>query len=433
MEAHKPKLSWDGATKAFRVSVDGKSDLIPMHADFPADAQFAETLSVWEALDPDTPGAGHRLLAAIPLHDLLFSPVKCITGCEGNPPDWAVDRLAGAMDCAYRQRDEDRYKRLRVELAGSLANRLAGAIPPPQDSGDGSSETLDARREYRARRLEHVANEWFSLAAENAHLLDPAAQSELEHSISGWLPAHRTCSESCRRKWTDRIVDAWALHARLSPWLAQDAEQAGLGGRAWRFAAGRVILHTCGFILLLAAIVGVFSGGSADWLGAAATGPLTVIAGMYVAVVLLSPYLGRAYVPRLLALSVIGYMAVTQVPEARHLQVQGADSWQPAALTLGSVVLVWAYVLFGQLRAKTQQVWTYAGRALYLTVLGWAHSMSVGLLGFWALRGQVPETQFVVLAAWAPVALAIGIIAQTLWQRELSLSPYSAVARSWVR
>ena len=417
METHDPKLSWDEARKAFRVSVDGKSDLIPMHADFPADAQFAEALSAWETLNPDTPGAGDRLLAAIPLRDLLFSPVGCITGCERNPPDWAVDRLAGSMDCAYRQRDEDRYKCLRVELAGALADRL-GRATAERGSGEGSPETLEARRTYWARRLGHLANEWFSLAAEHAHLLDADKQSELEQSISRWLPADHACGEPWRCRWTDSIVDTWALRARLSPWLAQDAEQAGLR-KWWRFAAGRVMLHTCGFVLLLAALVGVLSEGIADRLGAAATGPLTVIAGLYVAVIILSPYLGRAYVPRLLALSVIGYMALTQVPEARHLE----SFWRPAALSIGSLALVWLYMLFGQLRAKTRQCWPYAARALYLTALGWAHSMSAGLLGFVAIRWQVPETQFAVLAAWAPMALAIGIIAQTLWQRDAITEP----------
>jgi len=321
--------------------------------------------------------------------------------------------------------DAAEYINSRMVVAGCEWLRSAAAVGAGSEPKRNEALENDTRDWFLRRQkgpgeapipLSEAVQSW--LHPENANARRGAVQATCEQCTAG--------KAALRPEWRNLFVDTWALRARLSPWLAQDAEQAGLGRWASLFFAfGRVILHICGFILLLAALVGVFYGWIADWLCVAANGWLTVIAVLYVAVVILSPYLGRAYVPRLLALSVIGYMALTQLPEARHLQVQGAGSWQPAALTLGSVVLVWAYMLFGQLRAKTQQVWTYAyaGRALYLTVLGWAHSMSAGLLGFWALRGQVPETQFVVLAAWAPMALAIGIIAQTLWQRDAITGP----------
>lgn len=410
-------VGWDEYERELQVSYGEALCQIPVGDRDRCAEVLSGVLSTRLAAGVDIEDTVEELHDTLPCYKLMMDPRIAFSECNPVAPTWALLRFAHELDAAYRSFPSPVLLHKRVLLAEAVAETWRHEIDAPRDP-----DAPESRSRYCVRRLEHAAKKWFALAAENAHLFSCGEQAALERDIHAWH--HTACArdETCRRASTDSIVDGWALRARLSPWLAQDAEQAGLGRWASLFFGfGRVILHTCGFILLLAAIVGVFSGGSADWLGAAAPRWLTVIAGVYVAVIIASPYLGRAYVPRLLALSVIGYMALTQLPEARH--PQGGGSWQPVALALGSVLLVWLYMLFGELRAKTRLWRPYVGRALYLTALGWAHSMSAGLLGFSALRWQVPETQFVVLAAWAPMALAIGIIAQTLWQRDAITEP----------
>lgn len=161
-----------------------------------------------------------------------------------------------------------------------------------------------------------------------------------------------------------------------------------------------------------------------------------VLALLWLLAVVTSPCGGRVWAPRLLASVVVGWLALSTSEWAWRL-VTAADAWAHAlvaSLALG--LLAYGYVHLAEVRRHAGGIGDAAwGRACQIWLVGASHALSSGIVGMALASPTIACRAGAVCVGplhiiWpGPVlqlsafALALGIIAQTLWERDAVTEP----------
>ncbi|HCU38302.1 MAG TPA: hypothetical protein DGT21_23635 [Armatimonadetes bacterium] len=318
---------------------------------------------------------------------------------EADTTNWFLHRVQAVQDA---DQPEDEYE--PVVANGSMAKRV----------------TRWFRRPKGPERVAPTENE------------QPAQDAQGASSHPSGQPS--AAKPALRREWRDAFVDTWALRGRLDPWTAQKGEVAGM--EDWRRRAVQLIpcaqwlSHVPGLLLLAIAIssllahaLGLSGPAFVDYwpsvVALAACAHMAIVFAFW-------PNLGRAFVPRLGAVSIVGYLALSQLASAQKLADVSPNTWLwPAAGVVAGLVAVAGYLWFGQAARRISLPLRHvAARVAHLLLLGLMHSCAIGAIGYWLLARSLPAAHdFFIVWSWAPVSLAIGIIVQTLWQRDAITEP----------
>ncbi|NSW58075.1 MAG: hypothetical protein HPY44_18880 [Armatimonadetes bacterium] len=228
-------------------------------------------------------------------------------------------------------------------------------------------------------------------------------------------------------RFMDLLISEWLLRRRLDL------------PTAWRceFARSRAAFGVCRHLhwpwLLGATVVLALLA----WLLPVAALFLAVAWGI---LVVLSPKFGRVWAPRLLASVMIGWLALSTTGWAWEF---AAEQRHATCCAITDALLVCAglwYVLFGEvgrhisLGESTVERRELTRRAGVIWLVGALHALSAGLLGI-TLVGCVTDTvtgnhllaplvsSSVTILKLSPFALTIGLLTQTLWERDAVTEP----------
>lgn len=308
-------------------------------------------------------------------------------------------------------------------------------------------------QEFYRRVYPRYAREWVTDAVNAAHRLPKADQADCEkfiqdHFLFGDECVAADCDDGRLR---DLLVDRWALQSRLAAWTAVTAEIAYLlcpcandektvvpqRCRAtyerrrkryamWKWCLIAVMSSTC--LLGLLALVGQLTGSLS--FGA----PLLVLqeqAWVYfppsvlTATLLFWPKLGRVWIPRMGAVSFIGYLGLLGLGQAAGFNDPKALVWG-GALGITGIAGSALYLYFGEVAKLIQQTRrTKLARTGMLLLTGLAQSWAIGALGYEVLRrtcDQMPCNP-PLFWSWGPLALLIGLIVQSLWEDDPITKP----------
>lgn len=294
-------------------------------------------------------------------------------------------------------------------------------------------ELCSANEEQPRIRYELALKEWLGQAADRYCSLGPVDQYQNEQRLGAALARgpHRLPPDI-----VDQAVDRWYLQSCLSllgaartevayaagwlpPWLA--------GAFAGVVATGLLVWFVCGLTMLVGAPAGL----------ACCCSPWC--AGGLLLAMALWPRLGRVWAPRLGAVSLLGYLALLQYPEFRALNDVG---WplQPS-LSLAAVAAAGLYLYQGEVRRRVRPPglrsrpclgrdyaaasWRLWGRCALLCAVGLAQSWMLGAIGYplMVALGHYTTVNPPLFWVWGPPAFLIGLIVQSLWQKEAITEP----------
>lgn len=237
----------------------------------------------------------------------------------------------------------------------------------------------------------------------------------------------------------DLMVDRWLLTKRLDLATARHIEfEAAIRPREGRSSLwARLLWHlrhrwtpvVVLVVLALAVICPAVCG--YPWLVAPALLPAVV----WLVIAFASPHGGRVWAPRLLASVAVGWLALSTTGWAWRLVTAGGSRLQAAVVAAVLLLGSWAYLyhaeVFHHSGLSDLRAWWRAGQIL---LVGACHAVSLGVVGMAAVAPTILERS--CARGWGPLwvwpipvlllsafALALGIIAQTLWERDAVTEP----------
>lgn len=161
--------------------------------------------------------------------------------------------------------------------------------------------------------------------------------------------------------------------------------------------------------------------------------PLSLVMAIaWCLLVVIAPHFGRALTPRLLASVLIGWLALSTSGWAWEFASQREHATMCIVADVVVSILCFFYVLFGEIRRHVG--WLDFRRGARIWLVGALHALATGLVGFAVVGGVVdavrgahwyaplPSSSLTILKL-SPFALTIGLLTQTLWEREAVTEP----------
>lgn len=287
-------------------------------------------------------------------------------------------------------------------------------------------------REDEAWQLTQYVRRWLDFARDldlgRAVHRRAEIEQELEDTLSDAMLSAYGNGDAWRLVVAERYVVDWTLKRRLCPLQAQLAEGL-LSAQPLRRKlccwAGGAIANFLALQCVLASVLTAVGLVPAPWFAANAANVHGFVLVMTVAYMVMAwPDFGRAWVPRLGAVSVVGYLVLMQFDILTKLNDSSAGNW-PAWTSVLSAGLALVYLWCAEVGNHTHLPWHKTlARSTHLLGLGLAQSLAVGFVGYCVVTSHVPPEGILPLPwAWAPMALLIGLVAQALWQREAITEP----------
>lgn len=161
--------------------------------------------------------------------------------------------------------------------------------------------------------------------------------------------------------------------------------------------------------------------------------PLSLVMAIaWCLLVVIAPHFGRALTPRLLASVLIGWLALSTTGWAWEFASQREHATMCIVADVVVSILCFFYVLFGEIRRHVG--WLDFRRGARIWLVGALHALATGLVGFAVVGGVVDAARgahwydpllssSLTILKLSPFALTIGLLTQTLWEREAVTEP----------
>ncbi len=190
-------------------------------------------------------------------------------------------------------------------------------------------------------------------------------------------------------------------------------------------AAQRVALQWLPFVHLLLLIVAASVGASVPELSA-------ILAALWVVLVACSPEFGRVWAPRLLASVMVGWLALSTTGWAWEFAWESEHAIACVISALVLSVLCFLYILVAEVERNVG--FLDCRRSMMIWITGAMHALATGLVGAAVIGGVADSLKgvywldplansSVTVLKLSPFALTIGLVTQTLWERDAVTEP----------
>lgn len=226
--------------------------------------------------------------------------------------------------------------------------------------------------------------------------------------LAGWPQGH------------GRVLSAWLLgpSGKCANWLPHMEAVCPL-------AAQHVALQWIPFAHLLLLIAAVAVSAVVPELAA-------FLAALWVVLVACSPGFGRVWAPRLLASVMVGWLALSTTGWAWEFAREEDHAATCAMSTIVLSALCFLYILVAEVERNVGVL--DCRRSMRIWTTGAMHALATGLIGFAAIGGVADSLKGVywldplanssaTILKLSPFALTIGLLTQTLWERDAVTEP----------
>lgn len=348
-------------------------------------------------------------------------------------PDWLDARTLYALSVGLSGAP------LHEEELHALYRHWAGGLADTEE-GKGAAVAEEQHISPRAR-LQWCLRKWLEHSLQRERVPTETDEKEIQrHFIGdGDCPTKAFGDLAQDARLMDLMVDRWLLTKRLDLATARHIEfEAAIRPREGRSSLwARLLWHLrhrwTPVVVLVALVLAVICPAvwGLPWLVALA--PL--LAAAWLVVAFASPHGGRVWAPRLLASVAVGWLALSTTGWAWSLVTAGGSRLQAAVVAALLLLGSWAYLyhaeVFHHSGLSDLRAWWRAGQIL---LVGACHAVSLGVVGMAAVAPTILERS--CARGWGPLwvwpvpvlllsafALALGIIAQTLWERDAVTEP----------